>query len=183
MAGGADGYVSVEVAPELARDTTATIAATRGLHARIDEPNLLVKIPATGEGVAAIQALIAEGRSINITLIFSLTRYAQVVDAYLSGLEAFTGAGGNPSTVRSVASFFVSRVATEVDRRLERTGGREALGLRVWWLAGQGGAGIKTAPAMGQSLARAMDGEPFPAAALEFGVTPAALGVARLRVS
>ena len=128
--GGADGYVSVEVAPELARDTTATIAATRGLHARIDEPNLLVKIPATGEGVAAIQAMIAEGRSINITLIFSLTRYAQVIDAYLSGLEAFTGAGGNPSTVRSVASFFVSRVDTEVDRRLERTGGREALGLR-----------------------------------------------------
>ena len=117
--GRADGYVSVEVAPELARDTTATIAAARGLHARIDEPNLFVKIPATAEGVPAIQAMIAEGRSINITLIFSLTRYAEVIDAYLSGLEAFTDAGGDPSTVRSVASFFVSRVDTEVDRRLE----------------------------------------------------------------
>ena len=128
--GGADGYVSIEVAPELARDTTATIAAARGLHARIDKPNLFVKIPATAEGVPAIQAMIAEGRSINITLIFSLTRYAQVVDAYLSGLEAFADAGGDPSTVRSVASFFVSRVDTEVDRRLEGIGGREALGLR-----------------------------------------------------
>ena len=122
--------MSVEVAPELARDTPATIAAARRLHARIDEPNLFVKIPATAEGVPAIQAMIAEGRSINITLIFSLTRYAEVIDAYLSGLEAFTDAGGDPSTVRSVASFFVSRVDREVDRRLEAIGGNEALGLR-----------------------------------------------------
>jgi len=127
---GADGYVSVEVAPELARDTTATITAARGLHARIDEPNLFVKIPATVEGVPAVQAMIAEGRSINITLIFSLTRYAEVIDAYLSGLEAFTDAGGDPSTVRSVASFFVSRVDREVDRRLDGVGGKEAIGLR-----------------------------------------------------
>jgi transaldolase len=128
--GGTDGFVSVEVAPELARDTSATIAAARQLHTRIDEPNLLVKIPATVEGVPAIQAMISEGRSINITLIFSLTRYAEVIDAYLSGLEALTDAGGDPSTVRSVASFFVSRVDREVDGRLEAVGGSAALGLR-----------------------------------------------------
>jgi transaldolase len=128
--GGIDGFVSVEVAPELARDTSATIAAARRLHVRIDEPNLFVKVPATPEGIPAIEALIAEGRSINITLIFSLARYAEVINAYLSGLEAFTDAGGDPSTVHSVASFFVSRVDTEVDRRLEAVGGREALGLR-----------------------------------------------------
>jgi transaldolase len=127
---GTDGFVSVEVAPELARDTPATIAAARQLHTRIDEPNLLVKIPATVEGVAAIEAMIAEGRSINITLIFSPARYGEVIDAYLAGLETFTGAGGDPSTVRSVASFFVSRVDREVDRRLEATGGRAALSLR-----------------------------------------------------
>ena len=128
--GGTDGFVSVEVAPELARDTPATIAAARGLHERIDEPNLFVKIPATAEGVPAIEAMIAEGRSINITLIFSLARYAEVIEAYLSGLEAFTGGGGDPSTVHSVASFFVSRVDTEVDRRLEAIGTDEALALR-----------------------------------------------------
>ena len=85
---GGDGFVSIEVAPELARDTDATIAAARQLHQRIDQPNLFVKIPATGEGVPAVQAMIAEGRSINITLIFSLARYAEVIDAYLAGLEA-----------------------------------------------------------------------------------------------
>ena len=119
---GTDGFVSVEVAPELARDTPATIAAARRLHARIDEPNLFVKIPATTEGVPAIQAMIAEGRSINITLIFSLTRYAEVIDAYMAGLEALADAGGDPSTVHSVASFFVSRVDNEVDRRLDTLG-------------------------------------------------------------
>ena len=128
--GGTDGFVSVEVAPELARDTAATTASARELHVRIGEPNLLVKIPATAEGVPAIRAIVAEGRSINITLIFSLVRYAQVIDAYLSGLEAFTDAGGDPSTVHSVASFFVSRVDSEVDRRLEAVGGGEALSVR-----------------------------------------------------
>jgi len=128
--GGADGFVSVEVAPELARDTAATIAAARRLHARIDEPNLMVKIPATAEGVPAIEAMIAEGRSINITLIFSLTRYAEVIDAYLSGLETFTDAGGDPATVRRIASSVVSRVDPEVDRRLDAVGGDEALRLR-----------------------------------------------------
>ncbi len=129
-AGGTDGFVSVEVAPELARDTRATIVAARALHQRIDEPNLFVKIPATPQGVPAVRAMTAEGRSINITLIFSLARYAEVIEAYQAGLETFTGNGGNPSTVHSVASFFVSRVDTEVDRRLEAIGTDEALGLR-----------------------------------------------------
>ncbi|MGH8775285.1 MAG: transaldolase [Jiangellaceae bacterium] len=129
-ADGTDGFVSVEVAPELARDTQATIDAARGLHQRIDQPNLFVKIPATAQGVPAVEAMIAEGRSINITLIFSLARYAEVIEAYLSGLEAFTAAGGDPAKVHSVASFFVSRVDTEVDQRLEGIGTDEALALR-----------------------------------------------------
>jgi transaldolase len=128
--GGTDGFVSVEVAAELARDTRATVAAARALHERIAAPNLFVKIPATPEGVPAVQAMIAEGRSINITLIFSLSRYDQVIEAYLAGLEAFVERGGDPSTVHSVASFFVSRVDTEVDRRLETTGTDQALALR-----------------------------------------------------
>ena len=129
-ADGTDGFVSVEVAPDLARDTRATIDAARVLHRRIDRPNLFVKIPATEQGVPAVEAMIAEGSNINITLIFSLTRYAEVIDAYLSGLETFTASGGDPTTVHSVASFFVSRVDTEVDQRLERIGTDEALGLR-----------------------------------------------------
>jgi transaldolase len=127
---GLDGFVSVEVAAELARDTEATLVAARALHERIAEPNLFVKIPATPQGVPAIRAMIAEGRSINITLIFSLTRYEQVIEAYLSGLEAFVERGGDPSRVHSVASFFVSRVDTEVDRRLEAAGTPQALELR-----------------------------------------------------
>jgi len=128
--GGTDGFVSVEVAPELAHDTGATVAAARQLHERIARPNLFVKIPATGEGVPAIQAMIAEGRSINITLIFSLARYAEVIDAYLAGLETFARGGGDLTSVHSVASFFVSRVDTEVDRRLEAIGTPAALALR-----------------------------------------------------
>jgi transaldolase len=116
---GTDGFVSIEVAPELAHDTAATVAAARELHRRIAQPNLFVKIPATAEGISAIRSLIAEGRSINITLIFSLTRYVEVIDAYLAGLETFAASGGDLSGVRSVASFFVSRVDSEVDRRLE----------------------------------------------------------------
>jgi transaldolase len=130
MAAGTDGFVSLEVAPEIARDTTATIEAARLLHQRIGQPNLFVKIPATPEGVPAVRAMLAEGRSINITLIFSLTRYAEVIDAYLAGLETFAAAGGNPAAVHSVASFFVSRVDTEVDRRLEAIGTDQALELR-----------------------------------------------------
>jgi transaldolase len=127
---GTDGFVSVEVAPELARDTDATVAAARQLHQRIARPNLLVKIPATGEGVPAIQAMIAEGRSINVTLIFSLARYAEVIEAYLAGLETLAQRGGDLASVRSVASFFVSRVDTEVDRRLDAVGTPAALALR-----------------------------------------------------
>jgi transaldolase len=104
--------------------------AARDLHERIGEPNLLVKIPATPAGVPAIEAMVAEGRSINVTLIFSLPRYRQVLEAYLSGLEALAGHSSDLSTVHGVASFFVSRVDTEVDRRLEAIGTDEALGLR-----------------------------------------------------
>ncbi len=128
--GGIDGFVSVEVAAELAGDTEATITAARALHERIAAPNLFVKIPATAEGIPAVQAMITEGRSINITLIFSLARYEQVIEAYLSGLEALVDGGGDPSRVHSVASFFVSRVDTEVDRRLTTAGTRAAPTLR-----------------------------------------------------
>ncbi|HEY3141342.1 MAG TPA: transaldolase [Acidimicrobiales bacterium] len=124
---GVDGYVSVEVAPDLARDRDGTIASARELHSRIDEPNLFVKIPATAQGVDAIGQMISEGRSINVTLIFGLDRYDEVIEAYISGLEAYDG---DLSRVASVASFFVSRVDTEVDRRLEAIGSVEALGLR-----------------------------------------------------
>lgn len=124
---GVDGYVSVEVAPGLARDTDGTIAAARQLHATIAEPNLYVKIPGTAEGVPAIQQMISEGHSINVTLLFSVERYEEVIEAYLSGLEAYDG---DLSKVSSVASFFVSRVDTEVDRRLEAIGSEEALFLR-----------------------------------------------------
>jgi transaldolase len=127
---GTDGFVSIEVAPELARDTDGTVSAARELHLRIDQPNVFVKIPATAEGVPAIQAMTAEGRSINVTLIFSLSRYRQVIEAYLSGLEEYSSAGGDVSAVHSVASFFVSRVDSEVDRRLETIGTYEALALR-----------------------------------------------------
>jgi len=120
--GGTDGFVSVEVAPELAGSTKETIAAARNLHERIAAPNLFVKIPATPQGIPAITAMIAEGRSINVTLIFSLSRYEQVIEAYLSGLEALAQQGGNLAAVHSVASFFVSRVDTEVDRRLAAVG-------------------------------------------------------------
>ena len=124
---GVDGYVSVEVAPSLARDTAGTIEAARHLNTSIDAPNLYVKIPGTAEGLPAIRQMISEGRSINVTLLFSLERYGEVIEAYLSGLEACSG---DLSTVSSVASFFVSRVDTEVDHRLEQIGTDEALGLR-----------------------------------------------------
>ena len=117
--GGVDGYVSVEVAPELAHDAAATVEAARQLHDRIDAPNLYVKVPATAAGVEALRTLTAEGRSINVTLIFSLARYEEVIEAYLAGLESRPG---DLSDVSGVASFFVSRVDTEVDRRLAAVG-------------------------------------------------------------
>lgn len=120
--GGTDGFVSLEVSPALAADTAGTTAAARDLHQRIALPNLMVKIPATEEGIPAIRTMIGEGRNINVTLIFSLPRYEAVIEAYLSGLETFAAAGGDLSQVHSVASFFVSRVDTEVDRRLDKAG-------------------------------------------------------------
>jgi transaldolase len=130
QSGGEDGFVSIEVAPEWAWDIEGTIADARYLHERIHQPNLLVKVPATSEGVHAVEALIGEGRGVNVTLLFSLTRYREILAAYLSGLETFALGGGDLSSVHSVASFFVSRVDTEVDRRLEDLGGEEALALR-----------------------------------------------------
>lgn len=119
---GLDGFVSVEVSPALARDTAGTEAQARDLWDRIAEPNLYVKIPATVEGIPAIRSMIGEGRSINVTLIFSLDRYDAVMEAYLAGLEDAAAAGHDLSTISSVASFFISRVDTEVDRRLGTVG-------------------------------------------------------------
>jgi transaldolase len=124
---GLDGYVSIEVAPSLARDTAGTVASALDLHARIDEPNLYVKIPGSAEGVSAIQQVIASGHSVNVTLLFSLERYGEVIEAYLAGLEAHEG---DLSHISSVASFFVSRVDAEVDKRLDAIGTPEALALR-----------------------------------------------------
>ena len=122
-----DGFVSIEVDPTLAYDSTATTAAAVRLHALIDKPNLYVKIPATKQGVPAIEEMIANGKSINVTLIFSLQRYTEVAEAYVRGLERLVGAGGDPSQVFSVASFFVSRVDTEADRRLDQLGSHDDL--------------------------------------------------------
>jgi transaldolase len=126
--GGGDGHVSLEVDPGLAYDTAGTFAQAMALHERIDRPNLLVKIPATRPGLPAIEDAVARGRSINVTLIFSLGRYAAVVEAYLRGLERLVAAGGDPSHVASVASFFVSRVDTEADRRLAEAGREDLQG-------------------------------------------------------
>jgi transaldolase len=125
--GGKDGYVSIEVDPTLAYDTAATIEEAQRLHDFIDRPNLFVKIPATEPGLPAIEEMIARGRSINVTLIFSLERYAEVADAYVRGLERLVGGGGDPRRVASVASFFVSRVDTEADRRLDEAGAHDEL--------------------------------------------------------
>jgi transaldolase len=125
---GADGHVSIEVDPWLAHDTEGTIAQAIELHEAVDRPNVFVKIPATLAGLPAIEDCIAKGRPINITLIFSLERYAAVVEAYLSGLERLVAGGGDPSKVASVASFFVSRVDTETDRRLEELGNKKLQG-------------------------------------------------------
>src|SRR6185369_11166389 len=105
--GGEDGYVSIEVLPSLASDTEKTVSEAIRYHASIDRPNLMVKIPATREGIPAIRRMIARGKSINITLIFSVGRYAEVAEAYLSGLEEYAASGGDLAPVASVASFFV----------------------------------------------------------------------------
>jgi transaldolase len=124
---GLDGYVSWEVDPTLAYERDATIAEARRLHEWIDRPNLYVKIPATEPGLAAIEEMISEGRNINVTLIFSLDRHKAVMEAYIRGLERLVENGGDPSTVHSVASFFVSRVDTETDKRLDEVGGHDEL--------------------------------------------------------
>ncbi|WP_051943040.1 transaldolase [Streptacidiphilus rugosus] len=130
--GGRDGRVSIEVDPRLAYDTDRTVAEARALWWAVDRPNLFVKIPAAAQGLEAISACLAEGISVNVTLLFSLTRYDQVVEAFLTGLERARDAGHDLSRIASVASFFVSRVDTEIDRRLDRLGGDRAQALRGW---------------------------------------------------
>ena len=130
---GGDGFVSVEVAPSLARDTEGTARAALDLHQRIAEPNLYVKIPGTDEGLPAIQKVIAQGHSINVTLLFSLSRYEAVIEAHQAGLEELVASGARAeevARVSSVASFFVSRVDAEVDRRLDVIGTEAATALK-----------------------------------------------------
>ena len=124
---GRDGYVSLEVDPTLAYETLQTFREAIDLHETVDRPNLLVKIPATKPGLAAIEDVIAHGRSINVTLIFSLRRYGEVAESYIRGIERLIAAGGDPSKVASVASFFVSRIDTEADRRLDEIDGHVEL--------------------------------------------------------
>lgn len=126
-----DGFVSVEVDPRLARDAEGTLAAARDLHERLAMPNVMIKIPATKEGLPAIRAMIAEGRNVNVTLIFSLDRYAEVMQAYIDGLtERASDPAADLSGVASVASFFISRVDSDIDPRLEADGSPGALALR-----------------------------------------------------
>ena len=123
-----DGYVSLEVSPDLAYDTLMTVEEATRLHGMVNKANLMVKIPATLPGLAAIEEMIATGHSINVTLIFSLERYRAVTNAYIRGLQRLVASGGNPSLVASVASFFVSRVDTETDKRLDEAGRPELRG-------------------------------------------------------
>lgn len=124
---GRDGYVSLEVDPRLAYDTLETYREAMRLHKEVDKVNLMVKIPATKPGLAAIEDVIAKGRSINVTLIFSLERYAEVAESYVRGLERLVAEGGDPSKLASVASFFVSRIDTEGDKRLDQIGNKDEL--------------------------------------------------------
>jgi len=126
--GGKDGHVSLEVSPDLAYDTDATVEEAQRLHEMVDRPNLLVKIPATEPGLAAIEEMISRGRSINVTLIFSLERYRAVARSYIRGLSRLVENGGDPSGVASVASFFVSRVDSEADKRLDKVGRQDLQG-------------------------------------------------------
>ncbi|NEC34514.1 transaldolase [Streptomyces rubrogriseus] len=128
--GGRDGRVSIEVDPRLAHDTRATVAEARQLAWLVDRPNVMIKIPATRAGLPAITEVIGAGISVNVTLIFSLERYREVMDAYLAGLEKAQAAGIELAGIHSVASFFVSRVDSEIDKRLSLLGTEEALGLR-----------------------------------------------------
>ncbi|REF31062.1 transaldolase [Calidifontibacter indicus] len=127
---GQDGRVSIEVDPRLARDTEGTTASAKKLWGTVDRANAMIKIPATVEGLPAITATLAEGISVNVTLIFSIDRYRQVMNAYLEGLEQAKANGHDLSTIRSVASFFVSRVDTEIDKRLDAIGSDDAAALK-----------------------------------------------------
>ncbi len=124
---GRDGYVSLEVDPRLAYDTLETFRAAMRLHGDVDRPNLMVKIPATKPGLAAVEDVVAKGHSINVTLIFSLARYGEVAESYVRGIERLVAEGGDPARVASVASFFVSRIDTEADRRLGELGAPDEL--------------------------------------------------------
>jgi transaldolase len=126
--GGEDGFISLEVQPDIAYDTQATVEEAMRLHQMIERPNLFVKIPATLQGIVAIEEMISQGKSINVTLIFSLERYREVARAYIRGIKRLVEGGGDPSSVRSVASFFVSRLDTEADRRLEELGAYDLKG-------------------------------------------------------
>jgi transaldolase len=126
--GGEDGFVSLEVQPDIAYDSDATIAEAARLHELVDMPNLFVKIPATLQGLVAIEEMISRGKSINVTLIFSLERYREVARAYIRGIKRLVESGGDPSGVRSVASFFVSRIDTEADNKLEELGANDLKG-------------------------------------------------------
>jgi transaldolase len=157
---GVDGRVSIEVDPRLAHDTDKTIAQAVELWKIVDRPNLFIKIPATKAGLPAITAVLAEGVSVNVTLIFSVERHREVMDAYLAGLEAARAAGHDLSKIHSVASFFVSRVDTEVDGRLEKIGSADALALR-------GKAGVANARLAYAAYEEVFAGERFAALAAD----------------
>lgn len=155
---GVDGRVSIEVDPRLAHETDKTVAQAVELWKIVDRPNLFIKIPATKAGLPAITAVLAEGISVNVTLIFSVERHREVMDAYLAGLEAAKAAGHDLSKIHSVASFFVSRVDTEIDARLEKIGSAEALALR-------GKAGVANARLAYAAYEEVFAGERFTALA------------------
>jgi transaldolase len=147
---GVDGRVSIEVAPDLAFDTDATLASAKELWKEVDRPNLFIKIPATTEGAPAISDTLAEGISVNVTLIFGLDRYQGVMEAYVAGLEKAKEAGHDLSQIHSVASFFVSRVDTEIDNRLNKTGASDDL---------LGKAGVANARLAYEAYEKFFDGE------------------------
>jgi transaldolase len=153
---GVDGRVSIEVSPDLAFDTDATIASAKALWAAVDRPNAFIKIPATSEGLPAITAALADGINVNVTLIFGLSRYDGVMDAYLTGLELASANGHDLSRIHSVASFFVSRVDTEIDGRLDKAGGHDDL---------KGRAGIANARLAYENFEKVFAGERFAALA------------------
>ncbi len=155
---GVDGRVSIEVDPRLAHETDKTIAQAVELWKIVDRPNLFIKIPATKAGLPAITAVLAEGVSVNVTLIFSVERHREVMDAYLAGLEAAKAAGHDLAKIHSVASFFVSRVDTEVDNRLQKIGSADALALR-------GKAGVANARLAYAAYEEVFGGERFAALA------------------